>query len=117
MARTIILPKGKYGDITIGWDESNNDKVLPILQEMIDQKWLFFILDPEGIKTPVTDVDQANTKSIVIPNDLLEQLHLSGILKVGARIEGDLATTGEVARTAEVLATADAIVTPPASGG
>ena len=117
MARRIILPKGNDGDVTCGWDEADDDKVLPIIQQMIDQKWLFFVLDSEGTQEPLTSVDQVATlRSIVIPNPLLEKLYQSGVLTVGARI-AEAQNTGEIARTPEAVAAADTIATPPAQGG
>lgn len=117
MARTIILPKGNDGDVTCAWDEADDDKVLPIIQQMIDQKWLFFVLESDGTQTQLVSVDQvAASRSVVIPNPLLEELHQSGILSVGARV-AEATATGEIARTPEAVAAADTIATPPARGG
>lgn len=117
MTRKMILPIGNDGDVTCGWDEADDDKVMPIIQQMIDQKWRFFVLEYDGTQAPLVSVDQvATTRSIVIPQPLLEQLHQSGILKVGAKV-AEAQATGEIARTPEAVAAADTIVTPPAQGG
>src|SRR5579859_124421 len=98
MARRMILPKGNDGDITYGWDEADDPTVLPIIQQMLAEKWLFFVLKADGTQQELVSVDQAITRSIVIPSPLLEQLHQAGILKI-AKVGEDVIPTGQIART------------------
>jgi len=106
------------GHVTIHWDEQNDSTVLPVIQDMLDRGFKFFILEQEE-HTPVTSIDDvASSRRVIISDDGLEQLRDAGLIQIGGiAIEDDAATTGEQAKTPEEVAEHDTVVTQPARGG
>lgn len=127
MSRTSFLSFGGYGDVTIHWEPQNDDKVLPVIQSMIDRGVRFFVLS--GKKKSVTRTEVADpaatlsTRQIVIPDVELENLHQAGLITAGdVAVEGDeddddLGSTGEIADTPQRVAENDTVAVAPAAGG
>ena len=127
MARTSILSFGGYGDVTIHWESQNDDKVLPVIQSMIDRGVRFFVLSGKKKsmqRTEVTDpAATLSTRQIVIPDAELENLHQAGLITAGnvavteEEADDDLDSTGEIADTPEQVAENDTVAVAPAAGG
>lgn len=124
MARRIFLAFGGYGDVAVTWDEQNDDQVLPVIQDMLEKGVKFFILaqrmSGEGRDQGMTLDDVKVGRHIILPNDGLEQLRLSGLVAAGkVEVSGDshVGNTGEIAKTAQEVVENDTVATPPASGG
>ena len=118
--RNITFAYGPYGDITTHWESQNDDKVLPVIQQLIDSGVRFFIVEPASeapASTLVTSTDQVlANRTIVLPDAALEELHKAGlVITVQGAIEG---TAGpHIAGTAEEVAAADTVAVQPAKGG
>jgi hypothetical protein len=114
MARTVAL-LCSLGDMTIGWDATNDAAILPIIQKMIDSGVRFFIVKKKEQRV-VTKLTQAtDARKIVIPDASLQGLFASGLLTIGSILLAE--TTGEIAETAGQVAENDTVAVNPAAGG
>lgn len=120
MSRICFLAFGKYGDVSIHWEPQNDDKVLPVIQNMIDRGVRFFVLNKKKRSdAPVSQVDHAVlARSIVIPDDELERLHQAGLIGAGSVVlDDEIDDTESVAGTAEEVAENETVAVPGPSGG
>lgn len=114
MARTSSL-LCSLGDITIGWKAENDAAVLPVIQKMIDNGVVFFIMRKTK-QVPVEKITQAaDARKVIIPDASLQSLFAGSLLTVTSLLMGE--TTGEIAKTAEQVAENDTIATNPIGGG
>jgi hypothetical protein len=116
MARTISL-LCSLGDITIGWNATNDAAVLPVIQQMIDNGVRFFIVRKKDKQIAVTKVTQtADSRKVVIPDASLQTLFASGLLTIGSLLVAE-SIGPEIARTAAEVADNDTVATQKVAGG
>ena len=116
MARTMHL-LNSFGHLTVHWELQNNALVLPAIQQMLNEKYKFFILSG-GNEVEVTNINELVDRRIILPDETLQRLYDSGLLKIGGvTIEDDAETTGAVATTPEEVLENDTIAIQPAQGG
>jgi len=114
MARTIAFVCS-LGDLTVGWDATNDADMIPIIQKMLDSKIRFHITRKRK-KVEVEKLTQAlDARKITLPDESLQRLKMAGLLMVGAFMMGE--STGEIAETAEQVIENDTVATQPAGGG
>jgi len=118
MARTMHL-LNSLGHVTIHWEQQNDTTVLPVIQNMLDRGFKFFILSDQQEQVPATTIDEmAAARRVIISDEGLQQLQDSGVIQIGGiAIDETDETTGEQAKTAEEVAEHDTVVTQPARGG
>lgn len=119
MARRFSL-MGRAGDTTVSWQEHNDAQWLPIIRQMLERGYKFFILttDEHDVQQPVevADISQVQeTRRISLPDKVLEALIADAVLTIGGTLLGT--TTGDRATTPEEVAENDTLVVPPAQGG
>ena len=104
------------GDISLKWDPENDDKVLPIIQKLLDKQVRFFVLKKKDKLIPVEKVSQtADVRKVVIPDESLQDLFADGLLTIGGLLLGE--PTGEIAKTPQQVAENDTVAVQPAAGG
>lgn len=117
MARKMILPMGWHGDITTSWDEENDVAALAIINEMLQQGYIFSILRDDALQQ-IADFTQITDRKVIMPTESFNQAVQNGLMALGGvRAVGDQATTGEIARDAATVAAHDTVATPPMKGG
>jgi hypothetical protein len=118
MSRTISL-LCKYGDLTFGWDESDDATVLPILQSLLDAQVRFLIVRKKK-QHLVTKLTQAiDARNIVLPSEAWQRLIGSGLLALAGKLVGDtqVEVTSDLAKTPEQIAENDVYAVNPVGGG
>jgi hypothetical protein len=108
------------GHVTIHWEPQNDEKVLPVIQGMLDKGYKFFILSAaDQSQVTVTSVaDVVTIRQISLSDENLQQLHDAGLLTIGGiTIKDEAETTGELAKTPAAVAANETVVTKPAAGG
>lgn len=115
MARTIHM-LNSHGHVTVHWEEQNDSLVLPVIQEMLDKGYKFFILAGDNEHVAATTIDDVAARRIIISDESLEKLR-EFIQVGGVTIEEDAETTGELAGTPEDVASHDTVATQPMQGG
>lgn len=117
MARKIVLAMGWYGDITTFWDEENDSAALAIIGEMLQQGYIFSILQ-DGALQQIATTQQITDRKVVMPTDSFSRAVQNGLMGLGGvRAVSDQAVTGEIARDAATVLAHDTVATPPMKGG
>jgi hypothetical protein len=101
--------------MTIAWEAENDATMLPVIQQMIDNKVRFHVLKKTKA-IPVTKLTQASdARKVVIPDESLQALFAQGLLAVGSLLS--VQTTGEIAKTPEAVLENDTVAVRAVAGG
>jgi hypothetical protein len=113
----MVLAMGWHGDITTSWDAENDTAALAIINEMLQQGYIFSVLQ-DGALQQIATIQQITDRKVIMPTESFSQAVHNGLMNLGGvRAVGDQETTGEVARDAETVLAHDTIATPPMKGG
>lgn len=124
------------GDVTITWDEGNQEVVRELVKEKMAQGYSFFILKPRKLKVlgnkkvALTHISQLeNAKGVVVPDSVVTSLvdrlgdaEVESVVKSGkahmaqAPRSASLDTTRR-ARTADEVVNSQAVAVRPIVGG
>lgn len=110
------------GDVTIGWDDANDDAILDFIQAKMDKGYSFFIIDKGKQRPVVNNLKDARLllqqRKVIINDDQAAKLLEDGVAKLvnssGSTFD---ATKGGRAKTAKEVASNNTAVTRPLQGG
>jgi len=117
-----ILSLG-HGDLTIEWDEGNNEAMTAQIQVLMDKGVTFFKVEDQGkirkklVGTPIASATEATDRKLMIKDADIQKIVDSGLADV-ARFQGcgEIKTVGRATTAAEAAAT-DTVAVQPAKGG
>lgn len=112
-----------HGDLTIEWDEGNNEAMTAQIQALMDKGVSFFKVEDQGkirkklVAVPVTSAAEAPDRKLLIKDADIAKIVESGLADI-SRFSGvaEIKTTGKAATAAEAAAT-DTVAVKPAKGG
>jgi hypothetical protein len=112
-----------HGDLTIEWDEGNNDAMTSQIQYLMDKGVTFFKIEDQGkvrkklVGIPIGSAAEATDRKVLIKDADIAKIVDSGLADI-SRIAGvtEIKTTGRAATAAEAAGT-DTVAVKPAKGG
>lgn len=81
VASTTIL--NEFGDIVIEWDEESHDEMVEVIQQKLDQGYVFFIIEKKffnlfDAKKRIQDAKQIKNRKVLVEDHAFRDMILAG---------------------------------------
>jgi hypothetical protein len=107
------------GDITIAWEEENNEKMLAVIEKKMAEGVTFFIVEEfKGREwtSKIKGIDEITGTEVRIQDKDMEVMFQTGLVKVGKNVAGEIDTVKKAETPAEV-AKSNTVAVKPIRGG
>ena len=115
------------GDLTIAWDEPDDERVLAMIREKMAAGWHFFLVEPRmggmaaPARVPLRAAEDAARARVVSMSIADKDQAIAGLLESGAAVPVPASDKPmrrrRTARTAEEAAAGETVAVRPARGG
>jgi hypothetical protein len=114
----------QQGDVTLVWEEEDDDKIIPVIEKKLAEGFAFFIIEPRlmGLMKPkkvrLTDAEEARRhRALAIRDEDLAGFLRAGDTAVTVRTPASRVRGSRKSTSASEIAAAESVAVQPMRGG